>query len=161
MVTQGVLFTGFFTAIAVQHDKGKWGRLLPRTTHASPWRREGIVKGEEVRWPQSGLIIICSRRRHHTYSLFTITSYFKPPLTRGAFVRVTTRVAPTTLFQPGRRGGPAWPPGKGTSSGPPGHLPLRGEGICRTLFKPPLTGEVPRRGGGVCLPPWRGRKSEE
>ena len=79
MVTQGVLFTGFFTAIAVQHDKGKWGRLLPRTTHASPWRREGIVKGEEVRWPQSGLIIICRRRRHHTYSLFTIPSTFDCP----------------------------------------------------------------------------------
>ena len=45
-----------------------------------------------------------------------------------------------------RRGGPAWPPGKATSSGPPGHLPLKGEGFCRTPFKPPLTGEVPPKG---------------
>ena len=46
---------------------------------ASPWREKGIVKSEEVRWPQSGRIKICRHRRHHTYSLFTITSYFDYP----------------------------------------------------------------------------------
>ena len=37
------------------------------------------MNSEEVRWPQSGRIIICRQRRHHTYSLFTITSTFDYP----------------------------------------------------------------------------------
>ena len=68
------------------------GRLLTRTFHASPNRGgapeggggvclplEGERNSEEVRWPQSGRIKICRHRRHHTYSLFTITSYFDYP----------------------------------------------------------------------------------
>ena len=56
------------------------------------------------------------------------------------------------LFYRSRRGGPAWPPGKATSSGPPGHLPLRGEGFCSAPFKPPPYQCLPCvRGGGSAV----------
>ena len=49
-------------------------------------------------------------------------------------------------------GGACPRPGKGTSSGPPGHLPLKGKAFAAP-FTPPLTGEVsPQEGEGVCLP---------
>ncbi len=63
------------------------------------------------------------------------------------------RAAPTSHRQSGTRPqGGLPPPGKGTSSGPPGHLPLKGKAFAAP-FTPPLTGEVSPQGGRRGLPP--------
>ena len=63
--------------------------------------------------------------------------------------RAAPTMSPAVWYKPA--GGLA-PAGKGTSSGPPGRLPLKGKAFAAP-FMPPLTGEVSPQGGeGVCLP---------